>query len=172
MKKLLLLIFTIVLFVPITVKAAGDPVVLTVTASSSGSTITYSGTTDPNLTAVKCKLYDSSSAEVKEISLPVSNNEFSGSFTNIADGTYDVACARYEGGTIKRAQVTVDSTSINNQTTTQTDTTAANNQETTTKGDNPQTYDAGIKDSMILLIFSTIGIIGSIIYLKSKKTSK
>ena len=172
MKKILVFIFTLLLFIPITVKAATDPVVLTVVTSSSGSTVNYSGTTENGITAVKCKLFTLSGDEVKDLSLPVDNNEFSGVFTNVADGTYNVMCARYEGGTIKSAEVVVDSTSINNQTVAPTDTNTSNATSVDNTKTNPQTYDAGINDSIILLIISTIGIIGSIIYLKSKKTSK
>ena len=170
MKKLYLLIFTLIFMLPISVSAA-EPVVVSVSATASGSTINYSGTTEDGMTAVMCKLYNSSNKELLKLSSPVDNKTFTGSFTNVENGTYTVKCAKYEGGHIEEALVTVgDSTIVVDPTTPAAANTTSD--QTSTDKTNPQTYDAGIKGSIILLIISTIGIIGSIIYLKNKKTSK
>lgn len=148
MKKKYLITFALLLIIPLTVLAA-TPKVLTVSAERSGSIINYSGTTEDGVYAVMCKLYNSSDEEIDMLSSSVNNNEFTGSFTNISDETYSVACARYEGGEVKKVEVVekanVDKTS-----------------------DNPQTYDPGIITSIIILIISIVVIVGTIIYLKKK----
>ena len=157
MKKFNLLFLTILLTIPFRVNAA-TPSVKTLEVESTGSTIKYNGTMEDGSTAVMCKLYDTSDTEIDLFSSAVDTNAFSGSFTNVADGTYDIACANYEGGQLKKVKVTVENNE--NNTTDNTDSTI----------DNPKTYDAGIRNSIILLTISTMAIISYTIY--SKKTIK
>ena len=107
MKKISLLVLTILLLIPFTVFAAATPRVLTVDAEADGSTINYKGTTEDGVYAVMCKLYDSSDNEVDLLSSSVDNKKFEGSFSNVAAGTYTVSCARYEGGDIVSDDVTI-----------------------------------------------------------------
>ena len=148
MKKFSLLILTVLFILPISVFAASTPRVLTLTAKANGNAIEYDGTIEPGAYAVMCKLYNSSDEEVDLLSTQVSEEKFSGKFENVAAGKYNVACARYEGGEIKKAEVTIESTV------------------------NPKTYDSGILGSVILVIVSLAGIIGAVIYLKKEKTKK
>lgn len=142
MKKISLLILAVLFIVPISVFAASTPRVLTLTAKSNGNTIEYNGTIEPGAYAVMCKLYNSSDEEIDLLSSQVSEEKFSGKFENVAAGKYNVACARYEGGEVKKAEVIVESKA------------------------NPKTYDAGILGSIILVITSALGLTGTILYLK------
>lgn len=146
MKKVYLLILTILFIIPFKVKAATTPRVLTLEAKSTGTTIKYNGTIEEGSHAVMCKLYNSDKEEVDLLSSAVDNKEFSGSFTVSESDKYKVACANYEGGDIKEVEVkmVVDKT-------------------------NPPTYDAGITASIIVLAVGIIGIVGVLVYLKKKK---
>ena len=146
MKKISLLILAVLFIVPISVFAASTPRVLTLTAKSNGNTIEYNGTIEPGAYAVMCKLYNSSDEEVDLLSSQVSNEKFNGKFENVAAGKYNVACARYEGGEVKKAEVIVESTA------------------------NPKTYDAGILGSIVLVVVSLAGIAAALIYLKKRKS--
>jgi len=150
MKKNYLIIFTILLIIPFSVFAAETPIVLTVTADVSGSTINYTGTTEDDVHAVMCKLFNSSDEEIDMLSSSVDNNSFSGSFTNVSDGTYNVLCARYEGGEVKSVEVVVGATTNNTST-------------------SPKTYDAGIRIYLLMLIISIIGVAISLLHLKKRK---
>ncbi len=167
MKKNYLIIFTLLLFIPFSVLAA-TPKVLTVTAENSGSDINYSGTTEDGISAVMCKLYDANDVDLDSLSSSVSDNAFSGSFTDLEDGTYSVGCARYEGGEITKATVVVGDGSS----TVSDDTNVASDNSKKTTANNPKTYDEGIRNSLILFVICAAGVIGSIIYLKRRKTLK
>ena len=143
MKKFNLLILTVLLIVPFYVKAATTLNVLTVEAEVKGSTITYNGTTEDGVYAVMCKLYNADKEEIDLLSSAVDNKKFNGEFTVSKKGEYKVACANYDGGEIKEAEVTV-------------------------KQDNPKTYDAGIIGYAILIAVCVIGIVGIVIYMKRK----
>ena len=146
MKKIGLFIVSILLLIPVTTLAATNHKVLTLTAKNSGSTINYDGTTEDGAHAVMCKLYNSDNEEIDLLSSAVDNKSFKGSFTNVSDGTYNIACANYEGGEVKKVEIV-----INNSVS------------------NPNTYDAGIRNFVILLVVSILGITGVSIYLKKKK---
>lgn len=105
MKRLRLLIIGLLLL-PVVAFAAEAPNVDTVTATISGSTITYSGTTVNESVAVMCKLYNSNGEELKKYSSAVDEDKFTGEFTVTENGEYEVRCANYEGGDIKTAKVT------------------------------------------------------------------
>ena len=106
MKKLRLLIIGLLLLLPTVAFAEDEPNVDTVTATISGSTITYSGTTVNDSVAVMCKLYNSNGEELKKFSSAVSDDKFEGEFAVTENGEYEVRCANYEGGEIKSAKVT------------------------------------------------------------------
>ena len=148
MKKFRLLILTALLVLPISVFAASTPRVLTLTAKANDNTIDYNGTIEPGAYAVMCKLYNSSNEEVDLLSSQVSDEKFNGKFENVAAGKYTVACSRYEGGEVKKAEVIIESKA------------------------NPKTYDAGILGSIILVVICATGIVGATIYLKKVKTKK
>lgn len=107
MKKNILLIIITLLLLPLGVKAATSPVVLTLTANSNNLKINYSGTIDTTSLAVMCKLYDSNDTEIDLLSSPVDSGNFEGSFTVASAGDYAIACANYSGGSIKKTNVTV-----------------------------------------------------------------
>ena len=146
MKKISLFIVALLLLFPVVVFALDGKEVDTVTASASGTTVKYSGTTIGGSTAVVCKLYNSNNEEVKRLSSAVSNDTFSGSFEAPAKGTYEVRCANYEGGEIKVATVKV----------------TTNPTSTTT---NPNTLD-NIKVFVVLFISALILIPGIIVIRK------
>ena len=165
MKKASLFIVSILLIIPFSVLAA-DPKVLTVTAENSGSSISYTGTTEDGVDAVMCKLYSSNDEEADKLSSSVVNNSFEGGFSDVANGTYTVACAKYEGGEVVSAEVTVENSTTSNDEST----TTGSDSKTTTS--NPKTYDAGITNSIILFAICLAGAIGSAIYLKKKKVNE
>ena len=146
MKKICLFVISILLVLPISALAAATPRVLTLDAKSSGSKISYNGTVEDGSHAVMCKLYSSNDEEVDLLSSAVDNKEFEGSFSNVEDGTYHVACANYEGGEVKSVEVVVNNTTAN-----------------------PNTYDAGISSFIIILVVSILGILGISMYLKKRK---
>ena len=106
MKKVSFLLLSILL-VPMTVKAALAPSVKTLEASAVNNTINYNGTVEDGSHAVMCKLLDKDNKEVDLLSSAVDNGAFTGSFNNVAKGTYTVSCANYEGGEFKKAEVEV-----------------------------------------------------------------
>ena len=112
MKKSYLIIFALLLVIPFSVFAETTPKVLTVTAENSSSTINYTGTTEDGVYAVMCKLFNSSDEEIDMLSSSVDNNTFSGTFANVSEGTYNVGCARYEGGDVKRVEVIINSDDV------------------------------------------------------------
>lgn len=76
-----------------------NPNVLTVTASQSNGTISYSGTTEDGVMAVSCTLYDSTGTNDLDFdSIAVTSNAYSGTFS-IAEGDYILSCANYASGT-------------------------------------------------------------------------
>ena len=148
MRKLSILIIAVLFVLPVGVFAATTPRVLTLQAKANGNTIEYNGTIEDGAYAVMCKLYNSSDEEVDLLSSQVNSNKFNGKFENVVAGKYNVACARYEGGEVKKAEVIIESTK------------------------NPKTYDAGILGSIILVVVSLAGIVGATVYLKKEKAKK
>lgn len=140
MKKLVL---ALLLILPISVLAS-EPKVLTLTATSYASTVNYEGTTEDEVYAVMCKIYDSKDEEIDMISLSVDENKFSGKFENISNGSYEVRCARYEGGDVVKTSVDV------------------------TNSNNPKTSDPGIIKSVAILAVSLAGIVIGVSYFKKK----
>lgn len=112
MKKSLILGLSLFLIAPFSVNAASYPRVSTLNVTSTDNTINYTGTMETGSHAVMCKLYNEDSEELDLLSSAVENNEFTGSFSNIEDGTYTVYCANYEGGEIKSEEVTVDTRTV------------------------------------------------------------
>lgn len=109
MRKISLLIFSIILFIPFVVNAK----VLSLDTTVDGNTISFNGTTEDDTTAVMCKLFDSSDNELDKLSVAVDNNSFEGSFTNVNNaGDYTIGCAKYEGGEIQYADATVETDTI------------------------------------------------------------
>lgn len=166
MKKKYILILILLVIIPLNVFAATEPTILTLTAEATETTIDYTGTTEGDITAVMCKLFNNEDEELDMLSLAVDNSTFSGSFTNVEEGTYNVSCAKYEGGAIKKAKVVVGATS-NSKSIDEKETTTTNNTK-----DNPKTYDSGIKSSIIILVISVIGIMSAIIYSKKTKANR
>ncbi len=150
MKKINLLMLTVLFMLPFAVKAAEEPKVLTVKTEVDKTTIKYEGTTEDGVYAVMCKLFNSDKEEIDMLSSAVDNNKFNGTFTAPKKGEYKVVCANYDGGEIKESAVKTS--------------------EDKPK-DNPKTYDAGIIKYIILIGVAAIGIIGTLIYKKMKKTS-
>lgn len=159
MKKRFLFLIALLAFPFIFAKAATEPKVLTLNATISGSTINYNGTMEDGSTAVMCKLYDTSDTELDLLSSPVDENEFSGTFNVAANGTYKIRCANYEGGEVK--EVTVGAKNSSN---------SSSESSSKTTVSNPKTYDAGIKNSMIMFVISLFGMLGSSLYLKRKES--
>lgn len=114
MKKKLLLVFSILFVLPFTVKAVGNPNVteLDTYAEDGGNIILFGGSTENSSHAVMCKLYNNQDEEIDKLSVKVTNDgtngTFGGSFLAPSIGTYTVACANYEGGTIVTDSVTVE----------------------------------------------------------------
>ena len=148
MKKLGLFVLSILLVLPFSVNAATLPAVKTLEATVSGSTVSYNGTMEDGSYAVMCKLFDKDDKEVDKLSSQVDSNKFEGSFTKVANGTYNVVCANYEGGDVKKEEVTVT--------------------DSTETPSSPNTYDAGITTSLIIVGISGIAIVGSVLYLRKK----
>ena len=144
MKKFSLLAFLLVLLIPFGVFAATTPNVKTLNAKATGSTVEYSGTMEDGSYAVMCKLYSADDEEIDLLSSAVEDGKFAGSFEDVPKGTYNVMCANYEGGDIKSVEVEVTETKT------------------------PNTYDAGIKKSIILLIVAVVGIVSTGVILKKK----
>lgn len=107
MKKISLLVLPLLLLIPLKVLGIENPKVLTLSANNESLEITYNGTVEAESHAVMCKLYNSSDEEIDLLSLSVDNNSFSGSFTVPDYGSYTVACANYEGGEIKKTEISV-----------------------------------------------------------------
>lgn len=152
MKKINLLILTILFALPFTVKAASNPKVLTIETNVKGTTIEYKGTTEDNAHAVMCKLYNSKDEEIDLLSSAVDSKKFNGKFEVKEKGNYKVACANYEGGEIKEAKVTVT--------------------ESVKDKYNPNTYDSGIVLYIVLIAAAIIGIVWLIIYKNKKNKNK
>lgn len=145
MKKLIIIALLLVL--PLSVFAS-DPKVLTVTVSNTESTVSFEGTTEDEVHAVMCKIYDSKDEEVDMLSVEVSENKFTGSFDNISNGSYVVRCARYEGGEMQEASIIVNNSN------------------------NPKTLDKGIVKSAIILTVSVVGVAAGTLYLVKKKKAQ
>ena len=161
MKKVALFIISLLLIIPFTVKAL-DPSVTNVNADVNGSTINYAGTAEDGVIAVMCKLYDSNNNELDKFSIAVSENAFSGTFEVESNGEYKVSCARFEGGAVKSATVTVAGAS------TVTTTTTANVAQTSK---NPKTND-GILNYVYILVVGVIGMIFGALYIRKTKKLK
>ena len=147
MKKYSLLIIALLLMVPMFVFAATEPRVLTVTPEAKGSTVLYTGTTEDGVTAVMCKLY-AEDEEIDMLSSAVEDKKFEGSFEGVKAGKYTVSCAKYEGGEVVKADVTV---------------------EEVKDASVPPTIDP-IHSSIIMLItFALVGV-ASVTYLKKRKS--
>ena len=108
MKKRYLLLF-LLLILPISVFAEAGTEVKTLEANKTNNTITFNGTTQDDTVAVMCKLYDNEDNEIDMLSVEVEDNKtFEGSFVTTQTGTFNVACANYEGGDFVIANITVD----------------------------------------------------------------
>ena len=108
MKKRYLLLF-LLLILPISVFAEAGTEVKTLEANKTNNTITFNGTTQDDTVAVMCKLYDHEDNEIDMLSVEVEDNKtFEGSFVTTQTGTFNVACANYEGGDFVIANITVD----------------------------------------------------------------
>ena len=99
MKKCLFTLFALFLMVPTVF--AGAQRVLTLETETEGNRVNFNGTIESGSHAVMCKLYDADNHEVDMLSVAVENGAFAGSFTVKTAGNYKVACANYEGGTIR-----------------------------------------------------------------------
>lgn len=144
MKKITLFLLLLLIF-PITALAAEKPKVESLTAKASKNEISYEGKMEDGSIAVMCKLFNSKGEEIDLLSSSVDEKAFTGKFSNVKKGSYKVSCANYEGGEIKTVSVKITGTN------------------------NPVTYDAGIKNNVIVLVASAIGIAGAAIYLKKQK---
>lgn len=144
MKKISLFIFIMLLLIPFSVLAEELPSVKTLTAKANKSTINFNGTIEDGSHAVMCKLFNEKNEEIDLLSAAVDEEEFNGSFENVSNGTYNVACANYEGGKIEKTEVLVKGSS------------------------NPKTGDSILKYIVEFLI-SIIGIITGYVYLKTKE---
>ena len=109
MKKISFLVLSLLL-IPFSVKAATSPNVKTLEASAKDDTVTYNGTMEEGFYAVMCKLFNDKDEEIDLLSSAVSEGTFTGAFTNVENGTYNVSCANYEGGEFKKAEVIVNYT--------------------------------------------------------------
>ena len=105
MKKIFLIIALFI--IPTCVFAADLPKVTKLDAILSNKEIKYNGEVEEGSYAVMCKLL-SDEEEIDLLSSPVSDNKFDGSFTVSDNGDYEIACANYEGGEIKKVSVTTD----------------------------------------------------------------
>lgn len=147
MKKLLF-VLAILFLLPLSVFAAATPRIITLEATSKDNEIKYNGTIEPGSYAVMCKLYNDSDEEIDLLSSPVEDQKFEGSFANVEAGKYQVACANYEGGDVKKVDVTVD--------------------ETIAKEDNPKTGDNIVK-YMIIAGVAVVGLVAGVLIVKKKK---
>ena len=152
MKKINLLILTVLFMLPFAVKAAEEPKVLTVKTEVDKTTIKYEGTTEDGVYAVMCKLFNSNKEEIDMLSSAVDNKKFNGTFTVPKKGEYKVVCANYDGGKIKETTIKVT--------------------EEVKEKINPKTYDSGIIEYVILISVAVVGIAGTLIYKKMKKQIK
>ena len=172
MKRVKYLLLAFLLVLPITVFAA-SPNVLTLTASVTGSTVKYDGTMEDGSTAVMCKLVDSSEKEIDLLSSAVDNGSFSGSFENVANGTYNVLCANYEGGEWKKTEVEVKDSVVEDISDVIEDETSKSSVDPTTdntsKSENPKTYDEGIKKYTISLVVCFTGFVLAVGYIIRRK---
>ena len=141
-KKIRLIVISILLVLPVSVLAEEKPNVTTLEATPSIGKIDFSGTTEDGSTAVMCKLYNNKDEEIDLLSTEVRENKFVGTFESVNAGTYSVVCANYDGGEFKKTSVVVN------------------------KGFNPKTFDGGISLSILLLSICTITSLGTIVYLK------
>ena len=111
MKKRYLVLLLTLLVLPLSVFATEKPKVLTLTATvdeEDKDLVDFSGTTEQGALAVTCIMYNSNNKEADRLSVSVNNQEFSGRFMHVPDGTYTLSCANYEGGEIKSAEFTID----------------------------------------------------------------
>ena len=74
MKKIGLFVLTILFILPLGVKAETKPKVLKVTSTVEKTTIKYEGTTEDDVYAVMCKLYNSKNEEID--TSPILNRQF------------------------------------------------------------------------------------------------
>ena len=145
MKKNSLFIFIMLLLIPFSVLAEELPSVKTLTAKANKSTINFNGTIEDGSHAVMCKLFNEKNEEIDLLSAAVDEEKFNGSFENVSNGTYNVACANYEGGEIEKTKVLVNESS------------------------NPKTGDS-ILIYTVLFLISSIGMIIGNIYLRKQRS--
>ena len=108
MNKKYLLLF-LLLLLPLSVFAEEGENVKTLEATKNNNTITFNGTTQDDVVAVMCKLYNDEDEEIEMLSVEVQNNKtFTGSFVTTETGDFTVACANYEGGNFVTADITVE----------------------------------------------------------------
>ena len=162
MKKIKLLVLICLFVFPfIRVDAATTPKVLTLEGTTSGTSISYNGTTEEGSTAVMCKLLNTDSEELEMLSSPVDNKEFTGTFTVDEKKDYIVACANYEGGEIKKITVSFNKETTSNNT---------NDKETSkkiTNSNNVKTSDNIIK--FVILSFISLMATISLLIIKKKR---
>lgn len=175
MKKISLFIIGLLFVFPVVVFADNEPNVDTVTASVNGSTISYSGTVVNGSTAVTCILYNSNNQDVDRLSSAVENNTFSGSIVAPSNGEYELRCAHYEGGTIKKASVEVNDPNNNNNNNNNNENNNNNNGTTSNgkEGSTTKTPNTGDNVNKYVGIFiggivGVIVLVGAIIILKKK----
>lgn len=149
MKKIGLFVLTILFILPLGVKAETKPKVLKVTSTVEKTTIKYEGTTEDDVYAVMCKLYNSKNEEIDLLSSAVDTNKFNGKFEVKEKGEYKVACANYDGGEIKEATATV--------------------KESSKDKTNPDTYDSGILTYVIIAVVGIVGVVLLLLFYKKRK---
>lgn len=158
MKKVSLLIVSLLFIIPLSVSAADTEYkVETLEATVSGSTINYKGTMEAGATAVTCKLYDKDNKEVDTLSSAVDQQKFEDKFENVANGDYTVGCAFYSGGDVKSVEVTVEEDKQTEPAETTDETTnKESSKETSKKSKNPKTSD----NILVYISLITISLIG------------
>ena len=168
MKKVSLLIVSLLFIIPLSVKA-DEFKVESLEASVTGTTIKYNGTMEDGATAVKCWLYEGTT-ELDYFSSAVDTHKFDGTFTVLKSGDYKVKCANYEGGDVKTVDVTVTEDATTTPTTTET---TGTKEETKTEEKstpkNPKTGD-NILIFVTIMFVSLVGII--FVAFKLKKSVK
>lgn len=92
--------------------------VLTTTAINESTGISVYGTAEDGVLAVSCSLQDSDGVELDFISVEVSNNKYTASFTS-NDSATSVACANYDGGSIVTADIEEETSGETEETTTE-----------------------------------------------------
>lgn len=104
--KITALSIVLSLVVATSVSAAGEVLTLEAEQSANASEITFFGTTDDDVVAVSCILYDLEDNEKGFKSTEVNEGEFEDTIAASA-GEYVLKCANYDGGEWAEAEVEV-----------------------------------------------------------------